>query len=259
MTKKKKLMVATNIYKIDPIPYASHLSMIYRLGKNLPELDLVFSGPWRMPIDVARNAAVDYALKMECDYLFFYDDDMVLHPDIIERLFARKKDIVMALCYIRGYPFRPMMFRFDGVGNLDLYDYKDEDVEDGLVKVDAVGNACTFINCEAFKLIPEPWFVTGKTHTEDVYFCMKARDYIEKLELYVDVSFESGHMLDKPILTSTSRKLLLKMYEKGINQLWQPDASYIKEVEYKNPLEDYKEKQNGNGLSDNNKKDASST
>ena len=249
MSKKKKIMIATNIYNIEPLPYASHMSMIYRLGKNLPNYDLVFSGPWRMPIDVARNETVSFALKMECDYLFFYDDDMVLHPDIIERLLARDKDFIMALCYIRGYPFRPMMFRFDGIGNLDLYDYKEEDVVDGLVKVDAVGNACTLIKCEAFKLIPEPWFVTGKTHTEDVYFYMKARDYIKEVDLFVDVSFECGHMLDKPMLTSSSKKILMDIHETGVNQIWQPDPFNEKNIKYKNPLEDWgekREKKDGN-------------
>jgi len=158
----------------------------------------------------------------------FYDDDMVVHPDIVERLLSRKKDVIMGLCYIRGYPFEPMMFRFNKDGNLIRYPLKEEDVEDGLIKVDAVGCAVTLINCEVFKKIPSPWFVTGKTHTEDIYFCMKGREYLENFEVYVDTTVESGHMLDKPVLNSFSKKLLKDIQEQGANQIWQPSSFYSK-------------------------------
>ena len=102
-----------------------------------------------------------------------------------------------------------------------------DDVDkNGLIKVDAVGCAATLINCEIFKLIPEPWFLTGETHTEDIYFCMKARECVKGFEVYVDTTVECGHMLPQPVLDSANRELLMKIHtlEGGLNQLWQPDV-----------------------------------
>lgn len=225
---KRRICVATNIFNIDPIPYASHLSLMYRLGKNLTDWDVIFAGPWRIPIDVARNRAVTVALEEKCEYLFFYDDDMVVHPDVVQLLLDRvaKQEIhiISALVYIRGYPFKPMIFRFDEPKYLGLFDYKPEDIEEnGLVWAHAVGCASTLIDCELFKMTPEPWFLTGKKHTEDVYFCMKAKDHIGGVKVYMDTHVECGHMLDKPVLTQASREILLEMQNKGVNQLWQPN------------------------------------
>ena len=227
---KRKICIATNIFNIDPVPYASHMSMWYRIGKNLPEWDVIFAGPWRMPIDVARNKACEIALDAECEYLFFYDDDMVMDPDIVEKLLKRveKKEIhiIAGLCYIRGYPYAPMIFRFRDSDKLGLFEYTEDDIKDGLVSIDATGCACTMIDCELLRLTPKPWFVTGiENHTEDVYFMTKVKDYVEGVKIYLDTETECGHMLDKPILNTTSRKLLTKLHDEGVDQLWQPDIT----------------------------------
>lgn len=231
---KRRICVATNIFNIDPIPYASHLSLMYRLGRNLTNWDVIFVGPWRIPIDVARNRAATIALEEKCEYLFFYDDDMVVHPNVVQLLLDRvaKQEIhvISALVYIRGYPFKPMLFRFDEPKYLGLFDYKPEDIEEnGLIAVDAVGCAATLIDCELFKMTPKPWFLTGEKHTEDVYFCMKAKDHIEGVKIYMDTQVECGHMLDKPVLTQISREVLLEIQNKGVDQLWQPNFSGPKE------------------------------
>lgn len=243
-TDKRRICVATNIFNIDPVPYAAHMSMWYRLGKNLQDWDIMFVGPWRMPIDVARNRAAAIALEENCEYLFFYDDDMVVDPDVVQKLLKRisKQEIhiISALVYIRGYPFHPMVFRFREPGHLGHFDYAKKDIEDnGLVSVDAVGCASTLIDCKLFKMVEEPWFLTGKLHTEDVYFCMKAKEHIGGIKIYMDTEVECGHMLDKPILTENSRNLLLKMYKEDINQLWQPSAENRAPKDYEFKEEDY--------------------
>lgn len=232
---QKRLCVATNIFNIDPVPYSSHLAMWYRMGKDLPGWDIVFAGPWRMPIDVARNRAVSIALQENCDYLFFYDDDMVMTPTVVQQLLDRvsKQEIhiISALVFIRGYPFAPMVFRFRDETCMGLFDYKESDIEEnGLVSVDAVGCAATLIDCNLLKLMSDPWFLTGKLHTEDVYFCMKAKEFVEGVKIYMDTKVECGHMLDKPILTSVSKNALLELHGKGLDQLWQPNLVERKDV-----------------------------
>jgi len=227
---KKRLLVATCIYGVDPIPYASHLNMFYKLGKDLPNWDVIFSGPWRMPIDVARNRAAKVALEEECDYLFFYDDDMVTHPAVVERLLKHVEreeiHIISAKVFIRGRPFNTMIFRFDDPDKLGLFEPKPEDIdENGLVKCGAVGCASTLIDTQLFKMTPEPWFLTGAHNTEDVYFCMKAADHISGIEIRMDMNTECGHMLDKPILSTASKSVLTKIQDQGLDAIWQPNFS----------------------------------
>lgn len=234
----KRIMIATNLYQVDPQVYASHMNMIFRAGK-IPDLDIFFSAPWRLPIDKAREMAVKYALQNECKYLFFYDDDMFLDPNIISKMVKRFEEneeihILQAKAYIRGYPYDPMIFKYVEEGVLRFYvDYEKDVREDGLVKVDATGCCSTMIDCELFKLVPEPWFVTGPTHTEDVYFCVKAAKYVDNIGIYMDNDIESGHLLDKPILTSVSRDVLIDIHEKsGLNQIWMPEQDFTKDIKY---------------------------
>jgi len=252
-----KICVATNIYQIDPLVYASHLSAFYRIGKNLPDWQLEFVGPWRYSIDVGRNFAAEAALNLESRYLLFYDDDMFLHPDLVQRLVERMENtdahIVMAKCYIRGYPYEPMIFKFtdEEKTELDRYSYKSEDVDErGLVRVDAVGCPCTIIDVELFKKIPKPWFLTGQLHTEDVYFCLKAKEHIENLKIYMDNTFDCGHLLDRRILNSETRQNLIEDHKRGYDQFGLPSKIIKKENDdtkegkvFDNPLK--KELENG--------------
>ena len=261
--KKIKVMVATNIYQVDPVVYASHLDMFYQLGKVSDEIEIVFHGPWRLPIDSARNSAAQYAMRMECDYLLFYDDDMYFPTgkDIVKLIRTiRDNDdkihILQALAFVRGYPFKPMCFKKTEVrdeqrtGFFD--DYKDHIDENGLVKCDAVGCCATIIDVNLFKMTPEPWFLTGKTHTEDVYFCVKAQQFVGNLGVYMDTTIKIGHLLEKIVLTEGNRDMLLKIYEEyKLNNLFLPDENFVhvmkvghnilEEVQGVNPLELYKE------------------
>jgi hypothetical protein len=243
--KKKKVMVATNLYQVDPIVYSGHAQLFYRLGKAIENklsnmADIVFTAPWRTPIDKGRNDAAELALYYECDYLFFYDDDMYF-PDankiiqLIKRMIEDKEDrihILQAEAFIRGYPFKPMLFKLYDVGENKkmkaFEDYEDFIEEDGLVKCDAVGCCCTIIDTRLFKMTPKPWFVTGTGHTEDIYFCVKANHYNGGVGIYMDTNVSIGHLLDKIILTKENRPILKEIHEKyNLNQLLLPDPTFI--------------------------------
>lgn len=230
----RNLCISSVLYQIDPLVYSTHLSMMYRAGRNLKDWNIVFTGRWRMAIDEARNFAADVALQSECEYLFFYDDDMLLHSDVLERLVNRMEttdaDIVMAKTWVRGHPFNPMCFRFinkEKTG-LSIYDYKKEDIlENGLVKVDAVGAACTIMKVELFKNMSRPWFFTGQNNTEDVYFCLKAREVYENVNIYVDDTFSCGHLFDKRVITEESRQNLIDDFLRGYNSFGLPIPKQI--------------------------------
>jgi hypothetical protein len=236
---KKKILIASNLYQIDPIVYSSHLQMFYRFGRE-SELDIIFYAPWRVPIDVARNNAAAIALANECDYLFFYDDDMYFENgqdavDLVKKVIDSndKIHILQGLAFIRGYPFKPMMFKFRNIDNerkqlLPVDDYKDNVDENGLIKVDAVGCCATVIDTKLFKLTPKPWFQTGTQNTEDIYFCVKCCEYIQGVGIYVDPSKKIGHLLDKLVLIEANRDTLRSIHEGyDLNQLFLPDKNFV--------------------------------
>jgi glycosyltransferase involved in cell wall biosynthesis len=156
-----------------------------------------------MTIDACRNAAVKTALDANFDYVMFIDDDVLVPFDAWARLKSHDKHIVAGWTVIRGYPYLNMFFRFKDGG---LKNYNDLPIDTKeLTKVDAIGCSCVLIKCDVFKQIPPPYFVTGTHNTEDIYFCMKARDYVKDLEIYVDPLVKTPHMLAMEAVTPENR------------------------------------------------------
>ena len=157
-----------------------------------------------------RNESAKLALQMECDYLLFIDDDVIVHEDTFTSLLSANKDIVMALTFLRSYPFQPMLF-IDRSGNekevqsLQSYEnYADHIIEDGfdegLVQCDAVGFSCALIKCELLKKLEPPYFVTIPNQcTEDIYFCVKAQRVLGKknVSIFTDTRVPTGHLGEK--------------------------------------------------------------
>lgn len=224
-----KILLAVNaLSEIDSQPYPSHLIHAFRLGRDTDFECLLFT-PRRMAIDNARNQAVEFALENECDYIFFWDDDMELHPHTLKTLLGRGKDIIMAMCYIRGYPFKPMVFRWvdskvdSGIADvvtkgkfMELWeDCEDYTTTDGLIEnVAAVGCAATLMRTEVFKYMTKPYFHTGISNTEDVFMCAKAQNQVEGVTIAVDTTVPVGHVLkDRRILYPWNASLLKKHEE----------------------------------------------
>ena len=224
-SKPLKILWAINILtEVDGQAYPSHLVQAFRIGRDT-NYDFMLFTPRRMSIANARNAAVEYALLKECDYVYFTDDDMELNVNTLQTLIKRDKDIIMALCYIRGLPYSPMVFRWvdseeartkcadiqvDGKLITLWEDCEKSVTEEGLIEnVAAVGCAATLIKTSVFKQLQSPWFYTGTSNTEDVYFCMKAWSRIADLSIAVDTTVPAGHILkDKRILYPNNAALL---------------------------------------------------
>lgn len=223
--KKIKILWAVNILtEVDGQAYPSHLVQAFRIGRDT-DYDFMLFTPRRMSIANARNAAVESALLHECDYIYFTDDDMELNVNTLQTLIKRDRDIIMALCYIRGLPYSPMVFKWveseearSRIADVSVEgrmislweDCENFATEEGLIEdVAAVGCAATLIKMEVFKNLQAPWFYTGTNNTEDVYFCMKAQSKIENLRIAVDTTVPAGHVLkDKRILYPNNAKML---------------------------------------------------
>lgn len=186
--------------------YNSHLQLFYNIGKRYSDMDLILVNPSRVGIDRMRNLAVEVCLKQKADYLFFLDDDVIPPPDALEQLIAADGDIVSGDVIIRGYPFDHMCFRWieseKTMRALSSYDPK----EGRFINVDAVGCSLTLIKRSLLEKIPSPYFITGTNHTEDVYFCLKARDHAPECSILVDTKLQCGHILWPEIISSFNKK-----------------------------------------------------
>lgn len=223
---QKKILVCVNILtQVDPGIYNSHNQLWYRIGKHFPNAKFFQYTPERTTIDNARNMAAKFALEEECELLLFVDDDMILHEmtfqSLMENIQKPNVDVVMALTYIRGYPFHPMCFiardkESAEIKELDFYDDFAEHVrEDYLVECDAIGCACVMIKCDLIKKLDAPYFMTTPHHTEDIYFCMKAKKMLGRnnVGIFVDVGVPTGHLMDKIAVTHKNVEALRHFYE----------------------------------------------
>jgi len=117
-----------------------------------------------------RNYIAAQAVKNNCDYLFFVDDDIIVQPDTLDKLLAHKKDIVGGV-YKTKYEVQD-----------DVVEYLDEKRPTGLFECKAIGTGCLLIKCDVFKRLPTPWFkyewykngMIKRSH--DWIFCEDARN-----------------------------------------------------------------------------------
>ncbi len=210
-----KTLICTNtLTVVHQIVYANHLHFYFRLAKNNPDDTFALFTPVRMTIDTCRNLAAKTALEGNFDYVMFIDDDVLLPFNAYEKLKSHNKDVVAGWTVIRGYPFNNMFFRYsEDKAHLNFYNDVKLDETD-LVPVDAIGCSCVLIKCDVFRKMPTPYFVTGVHNTEDIYFCVKAREYIPEVGIFVDPTVRTPHILAQEAVTPENRELLKDYYDK---------------------------------------------
>lgn len=238
---KKKIKILVLVNTLQTVPsfiYANHIDFFVYTAKHMPEIEFIFFTPHRMSIDNARNQAAVYAMRYQCDYLFFLDDDVMVPTNTLELLLASEKDVVAGLVIIRGMPFNVMAFKFadaleqrlDYYNKLPLvepckeghseYEVKcsacrsEESHLQELVLCDAVGFSCCLIKTDIFQALQPPFFVTGPNHTEDVYFCMKMRHNLLPIpEIYMNTLVRCGHLLNPEPIEFATRKKMFDFYK----------------------------------------------
>lgn len=191
--------------------YANHLNLFYRLGKHYPNDTFGLFTPRRTSIDRMRNSLAKMAIEQDYDYIAFIDDDVIVPLDLFDKFYKADVDIIAGWTLIRGYPFENMFFEFTSDKNLTTN--KDQTRENVVTDVDAIGFSTALIRVDLLKKIPPPWFVTGPTNTEDIYFCLKARQYVPDCTIKVDKSIETAHILGPEIIAPWNREDYKKYFE----------------------------------------------
>lgn len=246
-------ILVNTLHSINANVYANHVHMIGHAAKHIPGLEFRFWAPHRMSIDNARNSAAKYAMELDCDYILFLDDDVQIPPESLKMLIEADKDIIAGLVMIRGYPFHVMAFQWgdkkdeDTGKNVRALNYFDKLAQERLIdkrywipeaklKVRrpglhkrkwsklpmrltplqpcaALGFSLCLIKTDVLKAMEEPYFLTSRSHTEDVYFCMKATENLRpKPSIFIHTGVQCGHMLNAEPIEYSSMPLFKAFY-----------------------------------------------
>jgi hypothetical protein len=168
----------------------SFAAMVAASVSELPFLDVVFNNCVATGLSMSRSKMVKDAIKANCNYIFFIDDDMNIPMHALILLLCRKKDIVAANCARKELPPRTTAKGFDG----NCVDTKKN--SKGLEEVLSVGTGMMLIKCDIFQNLPQPWFMEDPVAEigEDVYFCKKAREHGYNIYIDHDLSKDVGHI-----------------------------------------------------------------
>lgn len=167
-----------------------------------------------------KNDIIMYARKIQADYLFFVDSDIVLHPDTINHLASRNVDVLSNIFWTKwslNAPISPQVWKQDESKcyerdwdkeytylqkrQLEL-DFDNQLRIPGIYKVGGLG-ACTLLNKKSiesgvnFSLLDNVSF-----WGEDRHFCIRARAL--GLELYVDTVYPAYHIYRESYLSKVN-------------------------------------------------------
>lgn len=239
-----KVFIHVNTFAgINPFVYSNHIACFLHTRKVMPELEMILFTPHRSSIDRMRNQGAIHAMQLECDYLWFLDDDVLIPPDTLVKLIANKQDICAATVVIRGMPFNLMAFQHvtpeeAAKGKSGYYNevVKKGELEGKPVQsVDGVGFSCCLIDIDVIKAMEPPYFITGPQHTEDTFFCNKAQSTLEPTpKISVDTSIRCGHLMGAEPIEYDTIPLFTEFYKKinGMNGIaperFNRDEEYIR-------------------------------
>lgn len=201
-----------------PEAYDNHLVLSFHLGalqekwknENRPiQYEFYWFTVGRLLTALAREKLVEQAINADMDYIFMYDDDMILPIDSVEYLLADMEqhpemDVVAPLAFMRNPPHYAVMYT-----TIEGYDQQKHTPyfinqfvknypKDTLVECDAVGFGAVLIKIDVVKKMRPPYFFSTTGSGEDIYFCMKSRQDAGA-RIFMDTRVKLGH-LGKPII-----------------------------------------------------------
>lgn len=153
---------------------------------------------WEMGLDIAfnlNNLCRKLLENKKMQWLWILGDDHLFLPDVLTRLLAKCKDIVVPLCAKRTHPFHPVIYTRK---ESKYYQINWESLKNrtGLIEVDGVGNAGMLIRRNVIEKLGDDWHRMGWQIPEhggsDLYFCKRATE--EGFQLYVDLDNHIGHI-----------------------------------------------------------------
>lgn len=196
-----------------PEAYDNHLVLSFHLGalqekwknENRPiQYEFYWFTVGRLLTALAREKLMEQALAGGMDYIFMYDDDMILPIDIMEHLIADIEehpeiDVLAPLAFMRNAPHYAVIYTtiegYDQESHKPYFinNFVKNYPKDTLTECDAVGFGAVLINLEMVKKMKDPYFFSTTGSGEDIYFCMKAKQEADA-RIFMDTRIKLGHL-----------------------------------------------------------------
>ena len=189
-----KIMIAVPCMDTVPVQFCQSLALLHKVG----ECTLAMN-PGSL-VHTSRNDLAVRAIKMEADYVFWMDSDMIFPQDTLVRMVDTLKkndlDILTGLYFRRKPPYSPVLFdrldiKKDGVCSWSEF----ETIPDHLFEVGGCGFGCVLMSTEVFLSVQSEhgyMFTPIGNNGEDVAFCVRARQCGYKI--WCDPSIICGHV-----------------------------------------------------------------
>lgn len=236
--KEKVLKVAISIPTEGhtlPEAYDNHLILAQRLGglqerwryeKRNPRYEFYWYTTGRLLTQMAREKLVRVALAAKLDFIIMFDDDMILPPNMIEKMLedmeARPEiDILAPLAFQRTPPYFPVLYvvteGYDPIRHTSFYanEVQENYPKDKLVECDAVGFGAVCIRMSLIKKMKEPYFMSTTPTGEDIFFCVNAKKQA-KARVFMDTRIKLGHIstpaiVDEPFVDKWKKETKYKL------------------------------------------------
>lgn len=160
------------------------------------------------PVGVDRGARFTYGKEVGDAYCKLFqaaiddgfgfaltlEDDMIPPLDVVARLHAALDEAPVLAAVSALYRTREPNGRALILGSPEIPgDTTAREVGEkrGLVEVNAIPMGCALWRLSMFADVPRPWFVTEPHATQDVHFCLRARE--RGFRFAVDTRIECGH------------------------------------------------------------------
>ena len=229
--KPKVLIGVAGFHGVVPRAQENFFELAFHCGRRCPDYDFLLKIVIKREQFRARNSLVDLAIMNGCEYLLMLDDDMIVPPNLFERMAAHDKDVLGALYFQRGGAYHPVLMKrylkTDGLVGVDfLHHFDPMIVKRGLYKLDGViGGGCMLFKVDVFRKIPQPYFWIDGIVGTDVHICQQLQT--AGVDLWVDTSIELGHVGEEKIVGSGTIPQYSRVLGQINEELWEDLRAYL--------------------------------
>lgn len=151
----------------------------------------------------ARGADIPHQLnegirRMEGEWIFILGDDHVFQPDLLLKLLAHEKDVVLPVVPRRDHPFYPCILHGPVRPMMEPYQWSELPINDlyQLPRWDSAGQAGAVVKKSVLDQLGDPWFEGGKLTPgrlmEDMYFIQRLHEL--EIPIFVDCEQTLPHI-----------------------------------------------------------------
>lgn len=209
--------------------YDNHLTLTYHLGRleegwkheDRPiRYEFYFYKTGRLLTAMAREKLIEVSMKEKMDYIFMFDDDMLLPIDTVECLLKDMEDrpeidILGCLAFMRNAPHYAVIYTsvegYDPVRHQAYHtnQFVKNYPRNKLVECDAVGFGGVMINMRIFDKMKPPYFFSTTGTGEDIYACVKAKKEAGA-RVFMDTRIKLGHLGTPKVIDEEFRDNFVK-------------------------------------------------